>query len=609
MDLSAIIALGAAVLILLIGFRVYLLDRGNDQYRAFGALCCLLSWMCFCWYEMGQTQELADAVFWRRMQSVWTLANPLIVYCCWHFASIHLPPVSKTGRWLFSVFILWPAILFFVLEVFTTHTHGKVIPMENGNWGIALEGLHLLDIARGIWTFLVYSSAIYFIYRVWRVETIRFRKNWLLFLVILLTLGASMTILQNYILSPSGIVLPINESWNTLISILFFGWALSDFKIFNFKPESAFEHVADSMTNLMIVTNVNFQIKKISASAQKFFLTDAFQARNADLRSVIGEEAAQKLLAHLDTRSKQEINFRLGDRNVSILFSISRICNRRGRLIGYVFVGNDLTDYYRALDEVKHYNAQLEDSNNALEHFAFAVSHDLKAPLRTVHGFIELLDKRIHAEDKDTQEFLYHINQGIVRMNALIDGILNVSTLGHEPEKDEIIHLERILLEVRDKLWALCNQKSGLIRFEDHLPAIYGSHHQISLLFQNLIENGLKYNDHPQPVVTVSGKLTDDGYVFSVQDNGIGIAPQHRQRVFKMFERLHSWQDYEGTGLGLNMCQKVVEKLRGRIWIESPENGSRGTVFKLWIPSGNMALPPRSAASGKKQYNSMNAGY
>lgn len=609
MDLSAMIALGAAVLILLIGFRVYLLDRSNYQYRAFGALCVLLSWMCFCWYEMERTQDLATAVSWRRLQSVWALANPLIVYSTWRFSSLYLRPVTANGKSLFFLLILLPSLVFFTLEVLGTHTHGTVVPLGDGSWGLALDGLTPVDIARCIWTTLVYGSAIYFIYLVWREESIRFRKAWLFFLIVLLMAGGSLSILQNYILSPSGIVLPINESWNTLISVIFFGWALSDFQVFDLKPESAFENVADSMTNLMIVTNVNFQVKRISNSALNFFNADSVQVRNADLKKVIGEEAAGQLMTNLHSGIKQEINFGVGDRKASILFTTSMICNRRGRPIGYVFVGNDLTDYYRALEKVQHYNRQLEHSNKALEQFAFAVSHDLKEPLRTVQGFISLLQRHLNEQDATVREYLYHIAQGGERMNALIDSILTVSTLGHDNEKDDIVNLERILLEVNDKLRALCQQKNGLIRYDENLPAICGKHHQISLLFQNLIENGLKYNKHPRPEVVISGSLTGEGYVFTIRDNGIGIPLRFREQVFTMFKRLHSWQDYEGTGIGLNMCRQVVDQMGGRIWIESPNDGDCGTVFKFCLPREKVIIRSDLVSQQLHQYRSMHAGY
>lgn len=601
MSLSAIIALGAAVLILLIGYRVYLLDRSNYQYRAFGVLCCLLSWMCFCWYEMEQTQDLATAIFWRRLQSVWTLVNPLIVYCCWRFSSMYLRRKSGIVKQLLYVFMLLPSLFFFTLEVVGIHPHGTVTMLENGSWGLALHGLDALSIARGIWTMLVYGSSIFFIYLVWQDETMKFRKTWLFLLIILLSVGASLTILQNYILSPVGIVLPINESWNTLISVLFFGWALSDFQIFDLKPELAFEQVADSMTNLMLITNANFRVKKISASGLAFFNTDNSKVRNAKLQTVVGVEAANKLIANLRTNIKQEISFTMGDRQVSILFSTSRIYNRKGHLIGYVFIGNDLTDYYQALAKVQRSNTELEKSNQALEKFAFAVSHDLKEPLRTVSGFINLLDRQLKTEDFSIQEYLYHINQGIIRMNAMIDSILEISRLGYEQEVDDRVSLERVLLEITDRLRGLLQQKNAIIRYDDRLPTLYGKYQQVSMLFQNLIENGLKYNTATTPLVEISGKETSCGYEFAIRDNGIGIDIDYRKQVFKMFKRLHSWAEYQGTGIGLSMCQKVIELMHGKIWIESREDGKPGTIFKFFIPQEKIVKETK-ALSSKDSY-------
>jgi light-regulated signal transduction histidine kinase (bacteriophytochrome) len=252
--------------------------------------------------------------------------------------------------------------------------------------------------------------------------------------------------------------------------------------------------------------------------------------------------------------------------------------------VGYVFIGNDLTDFHQAMAEIQNYNERLETSNRALESFAYAVSHDLKEPLRTINGFVTLLSRRIEREEEpETQEYLYFINQGIVRMNALIDSILTISRLGSEQEDDEPVSLERVVLEVKDKLRGLCSQKNATIHYEEPLPDLRGKYHQLSLLFQNLIENGIKYNKSTEPLVKVGCRLVPQGYQFSIADNGIGIAPKYHEQVFQMFKRLHSWAEYEGTGIGLTMCRKIVEGLGGRIWIESsPE--ARGTTFKFIIP-------------------------
>lgn len=588
---AALIALLSAVFILLLGYRVYNLDRSKRQYQAFGALCTMLAWMCFCWYEMEQTQDLASAVYWRKLQSVWALCNPLIIYCCYLYASMQLRKPATRWKWVLLSTILLPSLVFFGLELFSEdYKHGRLFLSENGVWMLHFRGdSGLISMARGLWTFLTYGFAVYFIGLVWREETIRFRKVWLTILLLLLSLGGSISILQNYILPSGDMSFPINESWNTVVSVITFGWAISDFRIFDLKPESAFEHVSNSMFNLMIITNVSFRIKECNPAALKFFHTDAQTARNAPLHKVIGNSTAHQLTHELQHGSERELTFIHDQKQSHLLFSISVIQNRWGRRIGYVFVGNDLTDFHQAMAEVQHYNERLQASNEALESFAYAVSHDLKQPLRTVHGFVNLLNRKVAGQDDpEVREYIHFINQGIVRMNALIDSMLTLSRLGNEQEEDEAVNLERVLLEVKDKLRALCEQKNASIQFEAPLPVLTGKHHQISLLFQNLIENGIKYNKSETPVVKIACRPVAQGSQFSVVDNGIGIAPKYREQVFQMFKRLHSWADYEGTGIGLTMCHKIVKGLGGRIWIESPQSG-QGTTFNFIIPETKLA--------------------
>lgn len=584
MSLSALMALGSAVVILLIGFRVYLFDRGKYQYRAFAAMCALFAWTCFCWFGIEQATSVEPATFWRKMQSVRVLGFPLVLYCCWRFANNYLQHLAFWFKVVFMTFFVLPAWIFLGMDVFLQMGHGTIVVLPNGDWGLVFPEQRGFTLVRSIWIVLNYLLSLSLIRVAWTNERIGFRKSRIQFLQIMLLCTISVSILQNYLLKISGLVMPINESWVMLIIAALLGWAISDFQLFDLKPESAFEHVAGSMNNLLIITDLNFQIKSINEAALKFFNTSSREARNAGLDKIIGEKAAGVLTSNLNHGSKQELGFLQGQKRARILFTTSLMQNRYGGTLGYVFVGNDLTDYYQALEEVQHYNARLQASNQSLEHFAYAVSHDLKEPLRTINGFATLLDRKMtHRDDEDVREYLGFVNQGIVRMNALIDSILTLSRLGHEQEADECVNLERVVLEINHKLSALRQHKNASVEFSGDFPVIYGKYYQVSLLFQNLIENGIKYNRNTEPLVKVHWVKIPEGYQFAVQDNGIGIEPRYHQQVFQMFKRLHSWAEYEGSGIGLTMCRKIVEGLGGRIWIESPTNGG-GTIFHFVIP-------------------------
>jgi len=228
--------------------------------------------------------------------------------------------------------------------------------------------------------------------------------------------------------------------------------------------------------------------------------------------------------------------------------------------------------------------AELARSNAELEQFAHVASHDLQEPLRTVTNFVQLLARRYRGRlDADADEFVQYIVDGTTRMARLIEDLLDFSRAGTSDRPMRPIDTGDSVAAAVANL-DLSIRGSGAVVHHDGLPTVNGDPTQLTQLFQNLIGNAIKFRGPDPPEVRVSAALRGRDWVFSVRDNGIGIEPQYAQRIFVIFQRLHGRTEYPGTGIGLSICQRIVARHGGHIWVES-EPG-RGSSFYFTLPAG-----------------------
>jgi signal transduction histidine kinase len=259
------------------------------------------------------------------------------------------------------------------------------------------------------------------------------------------------------------------------------------------------------------------------------------------------------------------------------------IFDQKGNHIACLGYGIDMTLIKNREKELEFLNKELNRSNEDLANFAQAASHDLKAPLRSIVSFLQLLERRNRAHFNDTdREFIAFISTGAKQMENLINSLLTFSRIDKQTEPPESIYLGNLLEKVKINLRSQTNDCGAEILISP-LPEIKAHDFLINQLFQNLISNGIKYNKNPNPQVEVNAQINDKGvFIFSVQDNGIGIPAEFSKSIFKIFHRLHSAEKYEGSGVGLASCKRIVEVYGGEIWIESVEN--EGTTFFLTLP-------------------------
>ena len=233
-------------------------------------------------------------------------------------------------------------------------------------------------------------------------------------------------------------------------------------------------------------------------------------------------------------------------------------------------------DIVRAQDD-------LARSNSDLEQFAYAASHDLQEPLRTITSYIGLVMERYGDRLDDTAiEFMDFAIDGAERMQQLINDLLDYSRVDTRAREMEPVNCDTLMDGVLSGLNEAIDSKKAKVECSP-LPIVNGDAPQLSRLFQNLIGNALKFCGDSRPKIQIWAELKGDQWVFSVKDNGIGIAPEYHERVFGMFSRLHSRSQYSGTGIGLALCSKIVQRHGGRIWVES--EAGRGSTFRFEIQS------------------------
>lgn len=273
---------------------------------------------------------------------------------------------------------------------------------------------------------------------------------------------------------------------------------------------------------------------------------------------------------------------RSGD-TLDILLRADAIKDESGVTIGFINIHTDISDRKRAQEELAQRAIELARSNAELEQFAYVASHDLQEPLRIITSYTQLLSRRYVGKlDSKGDKYIDFIVKAAQRMQQLIEDLLQFSRLGSEKTELVPVECEAVLGIVLDNLDLAIHDSSASVT-HDPLPNVMGDRSQLAQLLQNLIGNGLKYRGERSPLIHISAVRSNEFWCFAVSDNGIGISSEFFERIFTIFQRLHSREEYPGTGIGLAICKKIVQRHGGKIWVES-EIG-QGSTFYFTLPA------------------------
>jgi signal transduction histidine kinase len=245
-------------------------------------------------------------------------------------------------------------------------------------------------------------------------------------------------------------------------------------------------------------------------------------------------------------------------------------------------ISRQLDELNKSEEELKNTMDELKRSNSDLEQFAYISSHDLQEPLRSITGYLQLIDRKYRGRlDIDADAYINSTIAASQRMKDIINDVLQYSQISKKKEPFRDVDMNAAVAQAVLNLKTSIEHDKAKIIYSN-LPVVYGDFGQLSRMFQNLIGNSIKFRMPEEPVIEITSSDNAREYIFKVKDNGIGIDPEYNEKVFAIFQRLHSRREYQGTGIGLAVCKKIVECHNGKIWLES--EAKKGTRFYFTIP-------------------------
>jgi len=351
--------------------------------------------------------------------------------------------------------------------------------------------------------------------------------------------------------------------------------------------------IIESAMDAMLCVNDQQRIVLFNPAAEKMFRRAAADAVGRHLNELIPQRFRSAHTAQVRSFAETaETTRHMGGQNCLLALradgtefpaeiSISQ-SEVKGRKF-FTAIVRDITERKKAEEGLARKTEELERSNQDLEQFAYVASHDLQEPLRMVSAYTQLLADRYRGRlDPSADQYIAYAVDGAIRMQALIQDLLAFSRVGRLPRERQTIDCGSVIDEVAKNLLTSISECGAVLNY-GKLPLISADRLQMVQLFQNLISNAIKFRGENTPVISISAEKQRQDWIFAVADNGIGVAAEHRERIFEIFQRLHSRQKYPGNGMGLSICKKIVEQHGGRIWVESENR--QGSTFKFVLPA------------------------
>ena len=349
----------------------------------------------------------------------------------------------------------------------------------------------------------------------------------------------------------------------------------------------AFVALADAIPDGVIVLDTGSQIQYANAAVERILGYDPAALVGSSKLTIIPEHLRE---AHVEGLRRY---LESGERNVDWDYSELPGQHKDGHEVPlgislgqFTFGGEPyFVGLFRDVSERKAREQALEESNERLEQFAYAASHDMQEPLRMVSTYLQLIERRYSDRlDDEGEEFLEYAIAGADRMRAMIEALLEYSRVETGGRPFETVDLEGVLTETIENLRVQIEDTGGEID-SGPLPRVTGDPDQLRQVFQNLLSNAIVYSGDEPPRIHVEAERRRETWIVSVRDEGIGIPADAQDRIFDVFERLHSRQEYEGTGIGLALCQRIVERHGGDLWVDSTPGV--GSTFSISLPASD----------------------
>ena len=360
------------------------------------------------------------------------------------------------------------------------------------------------------------------------------------------------------------------------------------------RSEETRKAILYAMPDMVFIVNTENVVTDLYATEVHRDTIEAMQLKGKNVAEFVDAESSAKIanlvVKTIAQQKLQTIEYKQVEADRSYYYEL--------RLSPYtdmevIVIARDISEEKIAQSKIDQYNTELYaknqeleryiTSNSELEKFAYIASHDLREPLRSLTGFAQLLKKRNEGNlTEESEDFIENIIQGSQRMNTLVTGLLDYSRISSTSKPFTLVNLTTLLKKVASDLkGSIEESKAELIPFD--LPEIYCDELQIRQLFQNLISNSIKFRSDEKPIIKIFAEKADKYWLFRVEDNGIGIDMKYKEQVFQIFTRLHAQDKYQGSGIGLSVCNKILERHGGRIWLESTLGKGTTIFFTIMI--------------------------
>jgi len=354
-----------------------------------------------------------------------------------------------------------------------------------------------------------------------------------------------------------------------------------------------------SSNDAIYAMNIDGIINSWNPAAEKLYGYSEREAVGSDVKMIITPEKKveldyllKKVADGEKVESFETKRVRKDKSIIDVSLTISPIEDESGFITGASTIARDITFKKQVEEELRRYAEELAMSNEELYVFSYAASHDLQEPLRSIQQFIETLNKKYKRRlGPEMEEQIHAADDGVTRMYRLISDFLMYSRVGTERAPKEKVDCNQALKDAIANLDIAINESKSVIK-QFTLPVIWGNYVQISQLFQNLVSNAIKYQGENTPVIEISAEKKENMWLFGVKDNGIGIEQWFSERIFIVFQKLHDHRKYPGSGIGLALCKRVVEKHGGKIWFES--EAGKGTTFFFTFPVMEQKTKPKA---------------
>ena len=576
-----------------IGIAVYilLLDKTKWLNRNMAVTFLLSAFVCYIEYKISIAEYFESVTF---LTSLHNSTSILILFFLNIGAIFYADLYKSQERRLFYRKITIAALSIFMLPIYIIAlTKGVLIDVN-------------LEKANDLWTYKFTPNTIYHYYFIiWylinfaflnvilfiaylnaittRVRRIRIIL-WILFTIAPLALLSHFILFANESRGTSGATYEISLAFILLIFTL--SWFFTKFKMFEIKAEDIVDELLSSISNGVVITDIEYNIEHFNSLASKTLRldNDHLHENFVNILHNHSEFNLNDVKNTLDRLKpsvlfKKELKIKANGRIREIMLIASKVLSKQNIKTGYTFVCVDLSELKTKEYQLEEFNQKLIKSNAQLERFAHITSHDLKTPLRNVISYLKLLNKKSGEKlDAQSSEFLNIATNCAVEMDDFIEEILAFSKLKSTESVEIETDLNKVIRDVLRNLNLVIEERKAIVTVEQ-FPTIKSERYQMLQLFQNIIENGIKYNKSETPKIQVSYKIANNQLQIFITDNGLGVPKKSQKDIFKLFNRLHTTDEFKGTGIGLATCKQIVENHNGEISVSS--DNENGSTFKI----------------------------